>query len=195
MIVIVSWLDTFNICPCGVPLPGIQLRLQRGMWLTVTAKMSLGDFSLTSHKGGSVWSHYNCPQIFSTEHSEVQPRKRQKDSKENMEVILSLNCSQTIYFLVFFVVVTAIFSLFSPNVESTIQIHCSPYHGLSCCLPKEGCRQTYATSVLHNAPSHFSSPSPAPHLQIRPIMFAETHNRTGGTAIGDSVKLKPLLNI
>lgn len=88
-LMIVSWLDTFNIRPSGGPLPGIQPRLQHGMWLTVTTKTSLGDFSLTGHKGGSVWSHYKWPQIFSTEHSEVQP------GDGNMEVIVFFSKEQS----------------------------------------------------------------------------------------------------
>lgn len=89
------------------------------MWLTVTAKMSQGDFSLTGHKGGSVWSHYKCPQIFSTEHSEVLPRKKapaRQDGKYGGNIVSPTIC-QTIIFLVCFFFLQ-LFSLFSLNMES-----------------------------------------------------------------------------
>jgi len=52
------------------------------MWLTVTAKTSPGDFSITGHKGGSAWSHYKWPQIFSTKHSEVLARKKKEPVRQ-----------------------------------------------------------------------------------------------------------------
>lgn len=196
---IVSWLDSFNIRPSGRPLPGIQHRLQRGMWLTVTEKTSLGDFSLTGHKGDSVWSHYKWPQIFSTEHSEDYPDQKKSEREKNMGVRLCVlsTVKYACFYVCFWVCFWFVFPYFLPVWKVWNLAQCSPSHCWPHCVPKEGCRQACATSATCSATSRFFSPRPRqlPTCKQGPIMFVGTHSQARGTASGNRTKLKPLLNI
>lgn len=157
------------------------------MWLTVTAKTSLCDFSLTGHKEGSVWSHCKWPQIFSTEHLEILPREKERETGWDMWRYYYVSKAQ-FHKLLFS------FHFFLPRFLQTLH----PSLSMLSMLFAQGELQTdvcYLHDTWCHQPLLFTSTSPAPHPRLRPIIFVGTQNQAGTAAAGNGAKLKLLLNI